>query len=83
VEQHALLHLTRLQLLSLYGNPAKESADAEWVFNLPSSLKHLTVRGDLPIVGRPRAGARPVGTVPCITGLTQLEKVSFEYLQGF
>ncbi len=83
LEPHSLLHLTRLRLLSLYDNPAKDPADAEWVHNLPSSLKHLTVSGHLPAVGRPRTGGRPGGTVPCITGLSQLEKVSFRYLQGF
>jgi hypothetical protein len=83
IEAEALLHLTGLQRLYMYDNPAKDPADAEWLHHLPSSLKHLTVSGAFPIVGKPPRGARPVETVPCITGLSQLEKVSLRYLKGF
>jgi Leucine-rich repeat (LRR) protein len=84
VDTRALLHLTSLVHLHLGENPIRNHG-ADWVHNLPTSLTDLKVTGNVTTsTGRPiypKAGH--VRGVPCITGLGQLETVSFQYLVGF
>jgi Leucine-rich repeat (LRR) protein len=84
VDTQALLHLTSLVHLHLGENPIRDRG-ADWVYHMPASVTHLKVTGDISMVaGRaayPRAS--PMRGVPCITGLRQLERVSFQYLIGF
>ncbi len=86
VDSQALRHLTTLQDLYLAENPTKSLADEIWVHHLPPSLDTLTVSGDSSLLGGVAMGlnkrTRPVFTVPCITGLTGLSWLSFQFVRG-
>lgn len=87
VDAQALVHLTCLEHLYLAENPIMKSADGDWVYNLPTSLKNLVVSGDSSMVGGRARAAVKRGlfgrTVPCITGLSQLSSVCFQHIGTF
>jgi hypothetical protein len=87
VETRALLHLTSLQRLALVENPVRDPTKAAWARHLPSSIRGLTMTGNSWMSGGIDYGKgrrfRPIRSVPWISGLTQVTRVSFQLLRGF
>jgi Leucine-rich repeat (LRR) protein len=87
VETRALLHLPSLQRLALVENPLRDPTKVSWVRHLPSSLRNLEVTGNSWMsagidYGKGRR-AWPIRTVPWISGLSHITRVSFQLLRGF
>ncbi len=86
METRALLHLTCLRSLTLLKNPIRDPMRADWLLHFPSSVEYLYMRGDGPMQeshAAPTGWVQPIRSVPRISGLDRISRISFESLTGF